>query len=226
MHSPMTGSPGSGSPGSPNGESRSPDRESRSPGDERRSAGGESPDREHSSEERELAERELAERELAERELAELGQEIDAVERRAARSVELGGRAVVLAVLVFVLIVGQVLPWLGGATGIEVLLGTGTGDAVGKPSMVPRLFAATSVLFGVLASALALSTRWWALTWVCALGGWFASVDGILAIWSRQSSGGDVGIGLVIAWVATVAIAILWFRTAWSRPHATADAPE
>jgi hypothetical protein len=155
-------------------------------------------------------------------ELAGLRDEIDQVERdaqrRAARTVELGGRAVVISVAVFVLIIGQILPWLGGSTGLEVLLGTGSGDAVGKASMVPRLFAATSLVFGVLASALALTTRRWAFTWVCALGGWFASVDGVLAIWSRQSVHGDLGIGLVIALVATVFLAALWFRTAWSRP--------
>jgi hypothetical protein len=155
-------------------------------------------------------------------EIAGLREEIDGVEReaelRAARTVDLGGRAVVIAVAVFVLIVGQVLPWMSGATGFDVLLGTGSGDAVGKASMVPRLFAATSLAFGVLASALALTTRRWAFTWVCALGGWFASVDGVLAIWSRQSSHGDLGVGLVIAWVATVVIATQWFRTAWSRP--------
>jgi len=160
-----------------------------------------------------------------ERDLAGLRDEIDRVERdaerRAARTVELGGRAVVISVAVFVLIVGQILPWLDGATGLEVLLGTGSGDAVGKASIVPRLFAATSLGFGVLASALALTTRRWAFTWVCALGGWFASVDGVLAIWSRQSSHGDLGIGLVIAWVAMVVIAAQWFRTAWSRPDPT-----
>jgi hypothetical protein len=157
-----------------------------------------------------------------ERDIAGLRDQIDRVERdarrRAARSVDLGGRAVVIAVAVFVLIIGQILPWMAGANGLDVLLGTGSGDAVGKASMVPRLFALTSALFGVVASALALTTRLWAFTWVCALGGWFASVDGVLAIWSRQSSHGDLGIGLVIAWVAMVVIAIQWFRTAWSRP--------
>ncbi len=156
------------------------------------------------------------------RDLAGLRDEIDRVERdavrRQARSVDLGGRALAIAVAVFVLIIGLILPWMSGASGFDVLLGTGSGDAVGKASIVPRLFAATSLAFGVLASALALTTRLWAFTWVCALGGWFASVDGVLAIWSRQSSAGDVGIGLVIAWVAMVVIASLWFRTAWSRP--------
>jgi hypothetical protein len=150
-----------------------------------------------------------------------LREQIDDIERearRSARTVDLGGRAMVIAVAVFVLIVGQILPWMSGSTGYDVLLGTGTGDAVGKPSMVPRLFAATSLAFGVLASALALATRRWVLTWVCALGGWFASVDGVLAIWSRQSSHGDLGIGLVIACLATIVLATQWFRLAWSRP--------
>jgi hypothetical protein len=151
--------------------------------------------------------------------LSQLRDEIDDVERRAARTVDLGPRAMTISVCVFVLIIGQVLPWMGGANGLEVLFGHH--DAVGKASMVPRLFAGTSLGFGVLCSALALITRRWALAWACALGGWFASVDGVLAIWSRQSSAGagasGPGIGLIIAEVAMILIAIQWFRTAWSR---------
>ena len=143
----------------------------------------------------------------------ELGEEIDEVGRRAARTVELGGRAVVLSVAVFVLIIGLVLPWMNGASGLEVLIGA----EGGKASMVPRLFAATAVVFGVLTSAATLITRRWVLAWAGAAGGWFACVDGMLAIWSRQSSGSSPGIGLVIAVVAMVAIATLWFRTAASR---------
>jgi len=143
----------------------------------------------------------------------QLREEIDEVGRRASRTVELGGRAVVISIAVFVLLVGLVLPWMNGSSGLEVLIGQETG----KASMVPRLFALTSVLFGVLASALTLITRRWVLAWVGAAGGWFASVDGLLAIWSRQSSGSAPGIGLIIAVVAMVAIAIQWFRTAASR---------
>ncbi|GAB3464176.1 Rv2732c family membrane protein [Actinophytocola sediminis] len=154
----------------------------------------------------------------------ELRREIDQVERRAARKVDLDTRAMVISVAVFVLIVGLVLPWFGGAAGYEVLLGTGSGDAVGKASMVPRLFAATALLFGVLASAVALMTRLWVVTWVGALGGWFASVDGVLAIWSRQSSNGDLGLGLIIAEIAMIVIAAQWFRVAWSRPPTTPPA--
>jgi hypothetical protein len=152
-------------------------------------------------------------------EFAALRHEIDEVGRRSARTVELGPRAITIAIAVFLLIVGHILPWMGHANGLQVLLSQG--DAVGKASMVPRLFAATSAGFGILASTLALVTRRWWLAWAAALGGWFASVDGILAIWSRQSTTGvhspGPGIGLIIAELATIAIAIQWFRTAWSR---------
>jgi hypothetical protein len=142
-----------------------------------------------------------------------LRDEIDEVGRKAARTVELGGRAVVAAIAVFVLLIGLVLPWMNGSSGLEVLIG----EETGKASMVPRLFAATAVLFGVLASVATLITRRWVFAWVGAAGGWFASVDGLLAIWSRQSSGTAPGIGLIIAVAAMVVIAILWFRTAASR---------
>jgi hypothetical protein len=152
-------------------------------------------------------------------EMSGLRQEIDEVERRTVRTVDLGPRAMFISVGVFLLVVGLVLPWMGGANGLDVLFGQH--DAVGKASIVPRLFAAAAIGFGVLASALALITRRWALTWVCALGGWFASVDGVLAIWSRQSSVGPgasaPGLGLIIAEVGMVLVASLWFRTAWSR---------
>lgn len=65
----------------------------------------------------------------------------------------------------------------------------------------------------MLASALTLTTRRRVFAWAGAFGGWFASVDGVLAIWSRQSSGGD----LVIAVVAVIVLAANWFRAAWWR---------
>jgi uncharacterized membrane protein len=151
--------------------------------------------------------------------IRQLRNEIDEVERRTIRTVDLGPRAVLIAVSVFVLIIGHVLPWMSGANGLDVLMGHH--DAVGKASMVPRLFAGTSLGFGILCSALALMTRLWALAWACALGGWFASVDGVLAIWSRQSSAGagasHPGIGLIIAEIAMIVLAAQWLRTAWSR---------
>jgi hypothetical protein len=155
-------------------------------------------------------------------ESADMGQlrnEIDEVERRTIRTVDLGPRAMIIAGCVFVLILGQVLPWMSGANGLDVLMGHH--DAVGKASMVPRLFAGTSLGFGILCSAIALMTRLWFFVWACALGGWFASVDGMLAIWSRQSSAGagasGPGIGLIIAEAAMILLAANWLRTAWSR---------
>lgn len=152
-------------------------------------------------------------------EVAHLREEIDEVGRRTERTVELGARGVVIVAATLVLVIGHLLPWIGTANGLDVLLGQG--DGTGRASMVPRLFAAMSASFGVLGSVLAVLTRRWLLAWGCALGGWFASVDGLLAIWSRQSSAGPgasaPGLGLVVAEIATVLLAILWFRTAWSR---------
>lgn len=150
-----------------------------------------------------------------------LKEQIDDVERKAVRTVDLGSRAIVISVAVMVLLIGLVLPWLHGDSGWEVLLGR----VEGRAGMVPRLFAGTSTGFGVLASMVALATRRWGMTWICALGGWFACVDGMLAIWSRQSSEGSPGIGLVLSEIAMVVIAICWFRTAWSRPDPRVAAP-
>ncbi|WP_158888743.1 hypothetical protein [Amycolatopsis anabasis] len=149
-------------------------------------------------------------------EFKELAADVDQVVNRAARTVELGRRGFVIACAVFVLIVGQLLPWAGDHVGWQVLAGQGGGA-------IPRLFAATSTAFGVLASVLALATRRWWLTWVCAVGSWFAFVDGMLAIWSQQSShsnntvGEGPGIGMILAVITMVVLGVNWMRAAWSR---------
>lgn len=148
-------------------------------------------------------------------ELAELREEIDEVERRAARRIDPGTRGFLIALLVFALIVAQLLPWVGEFAGWQVLLGEG--------GPVPRLFAATSTGIGIGASALTLITRRWWLAWVCAVGSCIASVDGLLAIWSQQSSsvsgdpGAGPGAGMVIAMIVMIALAVNWLRTAGSR---------
>ncbi|MFC4004618.1 hypothetical protein ACFS2C_24955 [Prauserella oleivorans] len=147
--------------------------------------------------------------------LDELGADVDAAVDGAVRTVEFGRRGFGIALAVFGAVLGLVLPWAGGHAGWEVL--AGEGDAI------PRLFAATSSGFGILASALALTTRRWWLTWVCSLGCWVAAVDGLLAIWSQQSSsasghpGAGPGIGMVIAFVCMVVLGVQWVRVAWSR---------
>lgn len=147
--------------------------------------------------------------------LGELAADVNAALGRAARTVEFGRRGFAIAVTVFVLLVGLVLPWADDYPGWQVL--------VGEAGAIPQLFAATSTGFGVVASGIALATRRWWLAWVCAIGGWFAFVDGILAVWSQQSSGisgvsGDgPGIGLVIAAIAMAVLAVQWMKVAWSK---------
>jgi hypothetical protein len=148
-------------------------------------------------------------------ELAELAAEIDEAGARASRTVELGRRGFTIAVFTFVLLICLILPWVGDYAGWQVLAGEGGG--------IPQLFAATSTGIGIFASALALVTRRWWLAWVSAAGGWFASVDGLLAIWSQQSShapgaaGGGPGFGMIVAWIAMICLAVQWMRTAFSR---------
>lgn len=147
----------------------------------------------------------------------ELAADVDAATSRAVKLVEFGRRGFFLSLGVLVLIVGLLLPWVGEVPGWQVL-------ATGEGGAIPRLFAVTSSGFGVLASALALITRRWWLSWVCAIGGWFAFVDGMLAIWSQQSSnasgapGAGPGVGLIIAAVVMAVLAAQWMRVAWSRP--------
>ncbi|MPY78810.1 MAG: hypothetical protein GEV04_09960 [Actinophytocola sp.] len=143
-------------------------------------------------------------------------EEIDEVERAVARRIEPGRRGFTIAVLVFAVIVVQLLPWVGGDAGWQVLLHGEVG--------IPKLFAATAAGFGVVLSALTLVTRRWWLAWVSAVGCSIASVDGLLAIWSQQSSGASghagagPGIGMTLALVLMILLAANWLRTAWSRP--------
>ncbi|MEU6644141.1 hypothetical protein ABZ863_16520 [Saccharomonospora sp. NPDC046836] len=147
--------------------------------------------------------------------LDELGADVDAAVSRAAKTVEFGRRGFGIAIAVFGVVVGLLLPWVGDHVGWQVLAGEG--------GAIPRLFATTSALFGVLAAVAALSTRRWWLCWVCAIGSWISAVDGFLAIWSQQSStasgaaGGGPGIGMVLAVACMLVLGVQWMRVAWSR---------
>jgi hypothetical protein len=131
-----------------------------------------------------------------------------------------GATALAIAVAVLVLLGAQVLPWAGPSNGWQVLLGAG------HLGVLPRLFATTSALFGVLGSAAALTTRLWAIGWACAFGGGFSVVNGMWAVWSRQTAPGGgtgPGPGLVLALLAMVVLTVLWVRVAWSRPGGRAN---
>lgn len=148
--------------------------------------------------------------------MEELRAEIDGVERAALRRVDPGSRALVIAGAIMVLLLATLLPWVGDASGWEVL--RGTADPAEKIGLLPRLFAAVALGFGVGLSALALVTRRWGLVWASALGCGYCVLDGVWAIWSRQTAhGAGPGVGLIMAVLAVLVLAICWFRLAVSR---------
>ena len=145
--------------------------------------------------------------------------DIDAAERRIAREIEPGTRALVVAILVFVLIGSFVLPHTGEVRGWDVLFSTrGAGKAaIALPS---RVFGWLALVFGVGFSMLALLTRRWALAWVALAGSAVASAAGLLAVWSRQtvaSGHPGPGVGLIVAWIAIILLTFHWARVVWSR---------
>ena len=145
--------------------------------------------------------------------------EIEAAERRVAREIEPGPRALVVAILVFVLLGSFILPHTGDVRGWDVLFSShGAGAAaVALPS---RVFAWMALVFGVGISMLALMTRRWALAWLALAGSALASGAGLLAIWSRQTvSAGHPGpgVGLIVAWITVMLLTFHWARVVWSR---------
>lgn len=145
--------------------------------------------------------------------------DIEEAERRIAREIEPGARALVVSILVFVLLGSFILPHTGDVRGWDVLFSThGAGAAaVALPS---RVFGWLALVFGVGFSMLALLTRRWALAWVALAGTAVASAVGLLAVWSRQTVAPGhpgPGVGLVIAWITVVLLTFHWTRVVWSR---------
>ena len=145
--------------------------------------------------------------------------DIEAAERRIAREIDPGARALVIAIAVFVLLLTFVLPHTGGARGWDVLVGDDAAirDGVALPS---RVFVWLVLVFSVGFSMLALLTRRWALAWIALAGSTVASLVGLLAVWSRQTAPEPhpgPGIGLIVAWLAVIVLTITWARAVWSR---------
>lgn len=153
-------------------------------------------------------------------ELADLEAELAGVGRRTLRRIDPGARAMVVAVAVMVLVISALLPWVQGFSGWQVLFGsTPAGIVIG---LVPKIFGVTAVAFGMLVTGLALTTRIWALAWAGAVGCGFATVLGVLAIWSQQSSashepGPGPGIGLILAALTMLVLAVQWVKLAFTR---------
>lgn len=145
--------------------------------------------------------------------------EIDAAERRVAREIDPGARALVVAILVFVLLGSFILPHTGSVRGWDVLFSShaATAAAVSLPS---RIFGWLALVFGVSFSMLALLTRRWALAWVALSGSAVASAAGLLAVWSRQTvvaGHPGPGVGLIVAWITIIMLTFHWTRVVWSR---------
>jgi hypothetical protein len=153
------------------------------------------------------------------REFDEFKGEIEDAERRVAREIDPGARALVVAVLVFVILLSFLLPHTGGAKGLDALLSTDAAvdEAVSLPS---RVFLWLTLVFSVGFSILALLTRRWALAWVALAGSAVACPIGMLAVWSRQTVAEPhpgPGYGLVVAWIAVMVLTFHWIRVVWSR---------
>ncbi len=145
--------------------------------------------------------------------------DIEAVERRMAREIDPGARALVVATLVFVILLTFVLPHTGSARGLDVLIGSDTAvrEAVALPS---RVFTWLVLVFSVGFSMLALLTRRWGLAWIALAGSAVACPIGMLAVWSRQTVAEPhpgPGFGLIIAWIAVILLTFHWARVVWSR---------
>jgi hypothetical protein len=152
-------------------------------------------------------------------EFEEFKGDIEAAERRVAREIDPGARALVIAIAVFVLLLSFVLPHTGGAKGWDVLAGNEAAirDGVSLPS---RVFTWLALVFGVGFSMLALLTRRWALAWIALAGSMVTSLLGLLAVWSRQTAPEPhpgPGLGLIVAWLAVIVVTYNWARVVWAR---------
>lgn len=145
--------------------------------------------------------------------------DIEAAERRIAREIEPGARALVVSILVFVLLASFILPHTGDVRGWDVLFAS-RGSAAAAVALPSRVFAWLALVFGVGFSMLALLTRRWTLAWVALAGSAVASGVGLLAVWSRQTVAAGhpgPGVGLVVAWITIIVLTFHWARVVWSR---------
>jgi len=145
--------------------------------------------------------------------------EIEAAERKVAGEIQPGGRAMVVAILVFVILVSLILPHTGGARGVDVLMGDNKAISVGI-ALPSRIFSWLALVFSVGFSMLALLTRRWVLAWVALAGSGLASATGMLAVWSRQTAAHGhpgPGIGLIVGWIAVILLTFHWARVVWTR---------
>jgi hypothetical protein len=149
----------------------------------------------------------------------EFKSDIEDAEKRVAREIDPGARALVVAGLVFVILATFVIPHTGNARGFDVLVGDDAAirEAVALPS---RVFTWLTLVFSVGFSILALLTRRWGVAWIALAGSAIACPIGMLAVWSRQTVAyphPGPGVGLIVAWIAVILLTFHWARVVWSR---------
>ncbi|MBB3604566.1 hypothetical protein FHT40_004244 [Mycolicibacterium sp. BK556] len=145
--------------------------------------------------------------------------DLEKAERKVAGEIQPGARAMVVAILVFVLLVSLILPHTGDARGIDVLAGDNKAIGVGI-ALPSRIFTWLVLVFGVGFSMLALTTRRWVLAWIALAGSALSSAVGLLAVWSRQTATHGhpgPGIGLLLGWLAVIVLTFHWARVVWTR---------
>lgn len=145
--------------------------------------------------------------------------DLEAMERRIAREIDPGGRALVVLIGVCVLLLVFLLPHTGQVKGWDVLFAESGADEAGV-TLPSRLFMWLALVFCVGFSLLALLTRRWALAWVALAGSAVTSAVGLLAVWSRQTVEQGYpgpGIGLILAWITVMVLTFHWARLVWSR---------
>ncbi|MFD0919797.1 hypothetical protein ACFQ16_08580 [Saccharopolyspora rosea] len=137
-------------------------------------------------------------------------------EKEVLRRIDPGSRALVIAAVMLVLVLCSLLPWVGDAAGWQVL--TGTADPSLNVGLLPQLFAINSTVVGIGLGVLSLMTRRWGVAFLAAVGGVVVTFEGMVAIWSRQTSGiTGPSFGLVLAVVCMAVLAVQWMRVVWTR---------
>lgn len=143
--------------------------------------------------------------------------QLSMAERDIGRTFDPGARAFFIIGVMLVLVASWVLPWIGSATGWQVLVGRT--DPALEVDLLARLFSINSTAAGILLGTLALTTRRWAVAFVAAMGCSIVALEGIMAIWSRQTvPQAGPAIGLILAVICMFVLASQWLKIAWSRP--------
>ncbi|MDG3009948.1 hypothetical protein G4X40_07285 [Rhodococcus sp. D2-41] len=163
--------------------------------------------------------------------LREYRDELKAIERRVAAEIVPGRRGLVIAGLIGAVVVAMLLPYPHAGSGWAVF-GQDLHPRFGPGVVFPAVFAHFVLVFGILASGLALLTRRWAFAWIAMYGTALGTVIGFLALWSRQTPTGGrpprgTGTGAVTepVWglsvlvVAMLVMAVLWVGLVWSRAN-------